>query len=304
MRSFPVAVVLLLAAGGIAALGCNRVDLAASPDSGRPSVLLVTIDTLRADHVGVYGAVQAETPRLDALAAAGTRFENAIASTPLTLPSHASLLTGLDPPRHGVRHNGVYRLDGEIETLAERFRAAGYATGAVTGAVVLARRYGLDQGFQSYDDGTSSRRSGAGGFLERRAAEVTERALAWLAQATRPFFLWVHYYDPHHDYRPPQPFAERFSASPYDGEIAYVDTQLGRLLDGLEPGGSHRETLILVTSDHGESLGEHGESTHAYTLYDAVLRVPFARWTWHRRFSPSRGCPFPPKRMASPSSRT
>jgi arylsulfatase A-like enzyme len=274
MRSFPVAVVLLLAAGGIAALGCNRVDLAASPDSGRPSVLLVTIDTLRADHVGVYGAVQAETPRLDALAAAGTRFENAIASTPLTLPSHASLLTGLDPPRHGVRHNGVYRLDGEIETLAERFRAAGYTTGAVTGAVVLARRYGLDQGFQSYDDGTSSRRSGAGGFLERRAAEVTERALAWLAQATRPFFLWVHYYDPHHDYRPPQPFAERFSASPYDGEIAYVDTQLGRLLDGLEPGGSHRETLILVTSDHGESLGEHGESTHAYTLYDAVLRVP------------------------------
>jgi arylsulfatase A-like enzyme/Tfp pilus assembly protein PilF len=267
-------VVLLLAAGGLAALACNRVDLAAAPDEERPSVLFVTIDTLRADHVGVYGALQAETTRLDALAAAGTRFETAIASAPLTLPSHASLFTGLDPPRHGVRHNGLYRLDGEIDTLAERFRAAGYATGAVIGAVVLARRYGLDQGFESYDDGTSSRSSGAGGIPERSAGEVTDRALEWFARAPRPFFLWVHYFDPHHEYRPPQPFAERFAANPYDGEIAYVDTQLGRLLDGLEPGGSHRETLIVVTSDHGESLGEHGESAHSYTLYDAVLRVP------------------------------
>jgi len=274
MRGFSVVVLLLLTAGGLAAPGCNRVDLTAAPDSDRHSVLLVSIDTLRADHVGVYGAVEAETPRLDALAAAGTRFDTAIAPAPLTLPSHASLLTGLDPPRHGVRHNGVYRLDARIETLAEGFRAAGFATGAVTGAVVLARRYGLDQGFQSYDDGTASRRSGAGGFLERSAAEVTDRALEWLERAPRPFFLWVHYYDPHHDYRPPPPFAERFASSPYDGEIAYVDGQLGRLLDGLERGGSHRETLILVTSDHGESLGEHGESTHAYTLYDAVLRVP------------------------------
>jgi len=274
MRGFPVAALLLLTAGGLTAPGCNRVDLApASAPDGR-SVLLVSIDTLRADHVGVYGAVGAETPRLDALAARGTRFDTAISPAPLTLPSHVSLLTGLDPPHHGVRHNGVYRLEARIETLAERFRAAGYATGAVTGAVVLARRYGLDQGFESYDDGTSSRRSGAGGFLERPAAEVTDRALDWLAAAPRPFFLWVHYYDPHHDYRPPPPFAERFQSSPYDGEIAYVDEQLGRLLDGLDRGGSHREKLILVTSDHGESLGEHGESTHAYTLYDAVLRVP------------------------------
>jgi arylsulfatase A-like enzyme/Tfp pilus assembly protein PilF len=274
MRRFPVAALLLLAAGGLTALAFNRVDLAADPGSERLNVLLVTIDTLRADHVGAYGAADAQTPRLDALAAAGTRFETAIASTPLTLPSHASLLTGLDPPRHGVRHNKMYHLDGEVETLAERFRAAGYATGAVTGAVVLARRYGLDQGFESYDDRTSSRRSGAGGFLERSASEVTDRAIQWLAGAPRPFFLWVHYYDPHHDYRPPQPFAERFPASPYDGEIAYVDTELGRLLDGLGRGRSHQKTLTLVTSDHGESLGEHGESTHAYALYDAVLRVP------------------------------
>jgi arylsulfatase A-like enzyme/Tfp pilus assembly protein PilF len=267
-------VALLLAAGVLAVPRCNRVDFAPVSDSERPSVLLVSIDTLRADHVGAYGAAEAQTPRLDALAAAGTRFETVIASAPLTLPSHASLLTGLDPPRHRVRHNGVYRLDGEFETLPERFRDAGYATGAVTGAVVLARRYGLDQGFESYDDGASAKRSGAGGFLERSAAEVTDRALGWLGTAPHPFFLFVHYYDPHHDYQPPRPFAERFAASPYDGEIAYVDNELGRLLDGLERGGSHPETLVLVTSDHGESLGEHGESTHAYTLYDAVLRVP------------------------------
>jgi len=274
VRGLPLAALLLLAAGGLAAPGCNRIDLSTAPGAERPSVLLVSIDTLRADHVGVYGAVEAQTPRLDALAATGARFDTAVAPAPLTLPSHASLLTGLDPPRHGVRHNGVYRLAAGIETLAERFRAAGHATGAVTGAVVLARRYGLDQGFESYDDGASSGRSGAGGFLERDAAEVTDRALEWLASAPRPFFLWVHYYDPHHDYRPPSPFAERFAASPYDGEIAYVDQELGRLLDGLEGGASRRETLVLVTADHGESLGEHGESTHSYTLYDAVLRVP------------------------------
>jgi arylsulfatase A-like enzyme/Tfp pilus assembly protein PilF len=274
VRGLPLAALLLLAAGGLAAPGCNRIDLSTAPGAERPSVLLVSIDTLRADHVGVYGAVEAQTPRLDALAATGARFDTAVAPAPLTLPSHASLLTGLDPPSHGVRHNGVYRLAAGIETIAERFREAGYATGAVVGAVVLARRYGLDQGFESYDDGASSRRSGAGGFLERSAAEVTDRALGWLGTAPRPFFLWVHYYDPHHDYRPPLPFAEQFASSPYDGEVAYVDSQLGRLLDGLERDGSRRETLILVTSDHGESLGEHAESTHAYTLYDAVLRVP------------------------------
>jgi arylsulfatase A-like enzyme/Tfp pilus assembly protein PilF len=274
MRDLPLAPFLLLAALGLAAPGCNRVELAAAPARELPSVLLISIDTLRADHIGVYGAAAAETPSLDALAEAGTRFETAIAPAPLTLPSHASLLTGLDPPRHGIRHNGVYHLETRVETLAERFRAAGYVTGAVIGSVVLALRYGLDQGFESYDAAISSRRSGAGGFLERSAAEVTDRALEWLARAPRPFFLWVHYYDPHHDYRPPAPFAERFSANPYDGEIAYVDAELGRLLGRLERGGFRRETLILVTSDHGESLGEHGESTHAYTLYDAVLRVP------------------------------
>jgi arylsulfatase A-like enzyme/Flp pilus assembly protein TadD len=271
MRGFPVAVALLLAAGGLVAPGCNRVDLAAAPPhSERPSVLLVTIDTLRADHVGAYGAVDARTPILDRLAAEGTRFTTAIASAPLTLPSHASILTGLYPPRHGVRYNGISRLQPSFETLTERLRDAGYATGAVVGSYVLAGKYGLDQGFEHYDDDTRSR----GDPAQRPASEVTDGALAWLERAERPFFLWVHYYDPHERYAPPPPFATRFAGRPYDGEIAYVDAELGRLLDSLAARGELDETLIALTSDHGESLGEHLELTHSYTLYDAVLAVP------------------------------
>jgi arylsulfatase A-like enzyme/Flp pilus assembly protein TadD len=270
MRSFPVAVVLLVTAGGIAALGCNRVDLAAAPDSERPSVLLVTIDTLRADHVGAYGAVDARTPVLDRLAAEGTRFTTAISSAPLTLPSHASILTGLYPPRHGVRCNGISRLQPSFDTITERLRDAGYATGAVVGSYVLAGKYGLDQGFQHYDDDTRSQ----GNPAERPASEVSDGALAWLEHAGKPFFLWVHYYDPHERYAPPEPFATRFAGRPYDGEIAYVDSELGRLLDALAGHGELEDTLIAVTSDHGESLGEHAELTHSYTLYDAVLAVP------------------------------
>jgi arylsulfatase A-like enzyme/Flp pilus assembly protein TadD len=239
-----------------------------------PSVLLVSIDTLRADHVGAYGAAGARTPTLDRLAAEGVRFENAIATSPLTLPSHASLLTGLRPPRHGVRHNGLFHLGEEATTLAERFRDAGRATGAVVGAYVLAARFGLAQGFGTYDDRMSAERAVAGGYLERRAAAVTDRALEWLAATPGPFFLWVHYYDPHADYAPPGPYATEFRERPYDGEIAYVDRELGRLLAGLEQAGRLPRTLVALTADHGESLGEHGEATHGYGLYDATLRVP------------------------------
>jgi len=270
MRGIPVAVVLLLATCGLAASGCNRVDLAPAPASDRPSLLLVTIDTLRADHVGVYGAAGARTPTLDRLAAEGTRFETAIASAPLTLPSHASILTGLYPPHHGVRYNGVSRLQPSFQTLTEQLRDAGYATGAVVGSYVLAGKYGLDQGFDHYDDDTQSR----GNPAERPASEVTDAALAWLEGAERPFFLWVHYYDPHERYAPPPPFATRFAGRPYDGEIAYVDSELGRLLESLGARGALDETLIAVTSDHGESLGEHAELAHSYSLYDAVLAVP------------------------------
>jgi arylsulfatase A-like enzyme len=239
-----------------------------------PNVVLVSIDTVRADRVGAYGAPDAGTATLDAIAAEGVRFEKAIAAAPLTLPSHATLLTGLYPPRHGVRHNGIFRLASERATLAERFRDAGYATGAAVGAVVLEARFGLDQGFDHYDDDFGAGRASATGYPERRADEVTDAALRWLAGIDRPFFLFVHYYDPHADYEPPAPYAERFRGRPYEGEIAYVDSAVGRLLDGLRAGGRLERTLVAVTSDHGESLGEHGERTHSYTLYDATLSVP------------------------------
>ena len=254
--------------------GCNRIGFRPGPPSGAKSVVLVTIDTLRADHVGAYGASFAETPTLDALAAAGVRFETAITATPLTLPSHASILTGMDPPAHGVRHNGTFKLAPEVTTLAERFQAGGWATGAFVGAVVLKARYGLDQGFDLYDDEIRGDKAAPGGYVERPAGEVVGAARAWLARTDRPFFLWVHLYDPHMDYKAPEAFMRRFPDRPYDAEIAYADYQVGRLLEALRARGRLADTLVVVTSDHGESLGEHGETTHSMTLYDSVLAVP------------------------------
>ncbi len=242
---------------------------------GPPNVLLVSIDTLRADRLGAYGYELAETPRIDALARSGTRFATAISPAPLTLPSHATLLTGLDPVSHGVRHNGVFRLPESRMTLAERLHEAGYATGAVVSSSVLAARYGLSQGFDSYqDDVVMDEQRVARGGEQLDAARVSDKALAWLTGAREPFFLFVHYYDPHASYRPPAPFDARFADRPYDGEIAYVDQQLGRVLDALEASGRSGRTWVVVTADHGESLGEHGETTHAYSIYDATQHVP------------------------------
>ncbi|HEX2484565.1 MAG TPA: sulfatase-like hydrolase/transferase [Myxococcota bacterium] len=263
-----------LAAAALGVAGCDAGGGRVAPAASAPSVVLVSVDTLRADRVGAYGAHAAGTATLDAIAAGGVRFEKAIAAAPITLPSHATLFTGLYPPRHGVRHNGMFRLAPERVTLAERFHDAGFATGAVVGAVVLASRYGLDQGFDHYDDAQGEGRASATGYPERRAEEVTDAALRWLAGVDRPFFLFVHYYDPHAEYQPPAPFAERFAGRPYEGEVAYVDAQVGRLLEGLRASGRLERTIVAVTSDHGEGLGEHGERTHSYTLYDATLAVP------------------------------
>jgi len=239
----------------------------------RPSLLLVSIDTLRADHVGAYGAVDAATPTLDALADSGVLFERAFAPVPLTLPSHATLHTGLEPPRHGVRHNGIHRLEG-VETLAERLAAAGYRTGAFVGSFVLAAETGLARGFQRYDDTMSRQAFSAGVFLERSAEEVTDAALAWLDESDGPRFAWVHYYDPHLEHRAPAAYAERFPDRPYDAEIAYTDAQLGRLVEAFRRRSGAGGAFVLVTADHGESFGAHGERTHGYTLHDGVLRVP------------------------------
>ena len=229
---------------------------------GSPSVVLITMDTTRADHLGCWGG-SAITPALDALAARGVRFERCDATVPVTLPSHATLMTGLLPPRHGVRDNGRFRLAPEFDTVAERFRVAGFDTGAVVASVVLARRFGLDQGFRVYDDVPGGR--------ETRAAEaVTDAALRLLGRLRRPFFLWVHYYDPHAPYEPAQELVRgRGDAARYDGEIAAMDRAIGRLLKTLP-----RQTVVVAVGDHGEMLGEHGEATHGVLLEHGARRVP------------------------------
>ena len=237
-------------------------------------VLLITIDTLRADRLGAYGHKAARTPALDALAARGARFSDATAHAPLTHPSHAAILTGRYPGAYGIRLNGMTPLPASATTIAERFKAAGYATGAVVASVFLDEAYGLGQGFDTYDDRiVGSGPDAALSSLQRRANDVTDRALAWLAgRRAKPerWFLWVHYYDPHLPYDAPASAASGMANRPYDGEVAFVDQQLGRLLGGID----QARTLVAVTSDHGEALGDHGETDHGYFIYDATLSVP------------------------------
>ena len=245
----------------------RRGDAPTPLSSTRPNVVLITIDTLRADRVG-----RGLTPNLDALAARGTSYQNVRTTVPLTLPAHVSIMTGLPPYAHGVRENGVV-FDRKRATIARRFRDAGYDTAAFVGAYVLNRRFGLDDGFEVYNDDVR-RDVGRAEQLEaeRPAAEVVDAALAWLKGATGPFLLWVHVYDPHAPYAPPAEFLAKAHGNAYDGEVAYVDGQVGRLLDALSARAG--ETIVAVTGDHGESLGEHGEQTHGMLAYDSTLRVP------------------------------
>ncbi|HYH44672.1 MAG TPA: sulfatase, partial [Thermoanaerobaculia bacterium] len=271
---------VLLAAvliGAMVAAGCRAGEPGgtAAGSSDGASLLLVTLDTVRADRLGGYGYAAAETPTLDRLAREGVRFAAASTNAPLTLPAHASLLTGLLPPRHGLRNNGAGRLP-EVPTLAAVLAAAGYRTAAFVSSFVLDRRFGLDRGFAVYDDDVE-RDAGGGVALdaERRGDRTVERALAWLSAKTpetldreRPFFLWVHLYDAHAPYAPPAPYDSRHRGRPYDGEIAFADAQVGRLVAELERRGLAGRTLVAVTADHGEALGEHGELTHGLLLYE------------------------------------
>ena len=244
-------------------------------DSGVSRVILISIDTLRADHVGCYGAEHAETPTLDRMAAEGARFVHAISPVAITLPSHATMLTGLDPPEHGARHNGYYRLDEDVPTLGSAFGAAGFATAGFVSAYVLDRRFGIGQGFAHFDDELGLRTIGHAGPTVplRRADHTVDRFLAWMAEAPDRFFAFVHLYDPHADYAPPEPYKTRFAGRPYDGEIAFADAQVGRLIAAVEErfGGG---TVVMVTSDHGEGFSEHGEQTHSLGVYDTTQRVP------------------------------
>jgi arylsulfatase A-like enzyme/tetratricopeptide (TPR) repeat protein len=255
------------------------------------NLLLITIDTLRADHVGAYGS-QTPTPTLDRLAASGIRFSQARSHVPLTLPAHTSILTGLVPATHGVHNNGASTLNPKVPTLAERLLDAGYRTAAFVGAFVLDARFGLARGFEVYDDRIGSESNAVTfEFAERTADRVVEPAGDWILTRgstglptegggsarsepvegrARPWFAWIHLYDPHAPYRAPEPRA----ADPYANEVAFVDAQIGRLLDRLRAAGTLDRTLIVVLADHGESLGDHGEATHGLFAYDATLRIP------------------------------
>ena len=242
----------------------------------RPNLLLVTIDTLRPDRLGCYGNSKIETPNLDGLARKGTLFENAVTPTPLTAPSHASIFTGLYPTVHKVRDTGGFILDSSHPTLAVILRQQGWDTAAFVGASVLKKHFGFSQGFAVYDDEMPrpDPHRVSGEYAERRAGEVVDRATHWLAgQSGRPFFLWVHVFDPHSPYDPPSPFREKYRGRLYDGEVAYADQQIGRLLAAVA--GKPGKTLIAVLSDHGESLCEHGEYTHGVFLYDSTIRIAF-----------------------------
>ncbi len=236
------------------------------------NLLLVTIDTTRPDRLGFYGNTDIATPNLDRLAARSAVFTHALATAPTTLPSHASILTGRYPHHHGVRTNGLPPLEPDQTTLAEILSEHGYETAAFVSSFILEKQFGLAQGFTRYDDETHDE-AAVMGYSERRADRTTDRALEWLrASRERPFFLWVHYYDPHASYAPPEPFEET-SANSYDGELAFIDQQVGRLLHGVTA-SSDQDALVVVTSDHGESFGEHEEQSHGFLVQEATLKIP------------------------------
>src|SRR5580765_3395253 len=252
-----------------AACGKRPLDLAQGADR---NVLLITIDTLRGDALGCDGG-PARTPNIDAIAAGGLRFSFAHAQAVVTLPSHASILTGLYPFQHGYRENSGYRLTSGVQTLASRLKASGFSTGAFVAAFPLDARFGLTPGFDTYDGRFDDVGSGAEFLLpERPASVVVDRAVRWIQQRDGRWFAWVHVYDPHAPYRPPAPFDREYATQPYYGEVAAVDQALGPLLTAAR--GAARPTLVVLTGDHGESLGEHGELTHGLFAYESTLRVP------------------------------
>lgn len=250
-------------------------SISAAPAADQPlNVLLITLDTTRSDHLGCYGYSKAKTPAIDRLASEGARFESAFSSVPITLPSHATIITGQYPFRTGVRDNGLDRLPDSALTLAEILQSHHYHTAAFVSAAVLDRVFGLNQGFDLYDDNVRVGHPQAFRYEERAASQVTQAVLDNAGKMSSPFFLWVHYYDPHLPYVPPSPFDKQFEGDLYDGEIAFVDHEIAVLLESLDHKKLLDHTLIVIAGDHGESLGDHGEKTHGVFLYDSVLHVP------------------------------
>jgi choline-sulfatase len=251
---------------------------APAPVATGPSIVLVTLDTTRADHLGAYGHQAARTPFLDGLAAQGIRFERAYSTVPLTTPAHASILSGLYPPRHGIRNNGDSILTDSITTFPEILSGAGYKTAAAVSAFVTTKLWNLDQGFDSYFDEVKAAQPGNRWGQERPANAVVDDLIGWLDEpdnAGSPFMLWAHFYDAHHPYAPPEPYASEFD-NPYDGEIAFVDAQLARLQERVEAAAGPEGVIWIVVADHGEAFDrEHGEITHGLFVFDSTMRVPF-----------------------------
>src|SRR5689334_17917174 len=257
---------LLLPASGLAAAG------------PAPNVVVITIDTLRADHLGCYGYKQIQTPAIDALASDSTRFERAYTSVPVTLPSHTGIFTGTYPMLSGMHDFAANKLNPTQPTMASILKDQGYATGAIIGSAVLDSRFGLNRGFDFYYDHFDFNRLQESNLeeMERPGNLVADVTLDWLSKNySKRFFLWMHLYDPHYPYRPPAPYAAEYKDRPYDGEIAFADAQVGRLIRFLKSKGLYSNTLIVLSGDHGESLGEHGEKTHGFFIYNATLHVPF-----------------------------
>ncbi len=277
-------VVTILVLGTALVAGALRQRRPTVESPRRDNLLLVTLDTTRADRLGCYGYARAKTRHLDRLAAEGVRFAQALSPAPITLPAHASIFTGLYPFAHGVRNNGNFYLGDSFETLATVLQKYGYRTAAFVSSFILDRRYGLARGFETYDDRIEGAKTQVISLEAERRGDRTSLALeAWLASHAErkphaPFFAWLHLYDPHEPYRPPPPFRDLFKDSPYDGEVAFDDAIVAAVLDRLGRLGLRDNTLVAVIGDHGESLGDHGEETHSMFVYESAIRVPFILW--------------------------
>jgi len=261
--------ILLVLAGGIST---NFTLLGSVSEQDGLNVLLITIDTIRPDRLSCYSSKYLKTPRIEALAESGVVFDRAFAHNPTTLPSHVNILLGTTPLTHGVHDNGKFRVNEGFLTLAEYLKESGYSTGAFIGAFPLDSRFGLSQGFDVYDESYSL--PGKFTLPERRAEDVIQAAFAWLEKQNSKWFSWIHLWDPHTMYFPPEPFRTKFKDDLYSGEVAYVDSELGKLFDFLEEEDFLENTLVVLTGDHGESLGEHGELTHNYFAYNSTLWAP------------------------------
>ena len=269
--------VLIFSSAALLAFLASRSALGGEPGAEPPSVIVITIDTLRADHLGCYGYPNIQTRHMDELARASARFTRAYTPVPVTLPAHTALFTGSFPMATGVHDFSGNKLPEQAVTLASALRAKGYATAAFIGSAVLDSRFGLNQGFDTYFDHFEFSRLDEAHLdqMERRGDQVMDEALNWLKLGPRrPFFLWVHLYDPHDPYQPPEPYATRYRGHPYDGEIAFDDAQVGRLFTFLKQNNLYERSVIVLAGDHGEALGEHGERTHGFFVYDSTLHIP------------------------------